>query len=63
MLVETVISTILKHRLYKKSHLWVMLCPFHKEIVPSCALNTNTKTYSCAGCGKSGPLSDIDIGI
>lgn len=34
-----------------------ILCPFHEESTPSCVLYPNG--YSCFGCGKRGPLSDI----
>jgi DNA primase len=31
-------------------------CPFHKDDKPSCKIYTDTNTYNCFGCGKSGDV-------
>ena len=38
-----------------------IICPFHAEETPSCALYLDEGRYHCYGgaCGKSGPLSEI----
>lgn len=36
-----------------------ILCPFHEENTPSCHLYPDG--YSCFGCGKRGPLTDLDL--
>jgi hypothetical protein len=35
-----------------------VVCPFHKERTPSCVLYSDH--YCCYGCGKSGPLSELE---
>ncbi|ALO13939.1 DNA primase [Salinivirga cyanobacteriivorans] len=31
-------------------------CPFHKDDKPSCKIYTDTNTYNCFGCGKTGDV-------
>ncbi|ALO13927.1 DNA primase [Salinivirga cyanobacteriivorans] len=31
-------------------------CPFHKDDKPSCKIYTETNTYNCFGCGKTGDV-------
>jgi DNA primase len=38
-----------------------MLCPFHKEDTPSLTIYANG--FHCFGCGKSGPLSMLELGV
>src|SRR5690606_33471443 len=37
----------------------MVLCQFHEERTPSCAVYSNG--YKCFGCGKFGPLSDLGM--
>lgn len=34
-------------------------CPFHKEKTGSCKVYTETNTFHCFGCGKTGDIFDI----
>lgn len=36
-------------------------CPFHAEETPSCVLYE--ERYHCYGCGKNGPLSDLNLDL
>lgn len=43
-------------KLNKKNNLHWGLCPFHKEITPSFAVNTDKEFFYCFGCGAGGNL-------
>ncbi|ALO13871.1 DNA primase [Salinivirga cyanobacteriivorans] len=50
------IAGVLAHygiKMNKNDHI---ICPFHKDDKPSCKIYTDTNTYNCFGCGKTGDV-------
>lgn len=50
------IMSVLAHygiKIDKNDHI---KCPFHKDDKPSCKIYTDTNTYNCFGCGKTGDV-------
>ncbi|ALO13851.1 DNA primase [Salinivirga cyanobacteriivorans] len=50
------IMSVLAHygiKMNKNDHI---ICPFHKDDKPSCKIYTDTNTYNCFGCGKTGDV-------
>lgn len=38
-----------------------ILCPFHNEATPSLVLYPENDRYVCFGCGKGGPISELNL--
>lgn len=38
---------------------WVMVCPFHDDKNPSLTIYTETQSWHCFGCGKSGDIFEF----
>src|SRR6056297_425396 len=50
------ITAVLAHYGIKPAKDSHIRCPFHEDDKPSCKIYTDTNTYNCFGCGKTGDV-------
>lgn len=45
---------------FKLNRKFIVCCPFHQEVTPSCIVNPDKGTFQCIGCGVEGYIGDDD---